>query len=142
VDLFDSALPTRTARNGALFTSLGRCNIHNARFRNADEAIDAGCGCYTCRGFSAAYLHHLFKSRELLAYRLATIHNLSFVIGLMGRMRQAIVNGDFVELKNAFLAGYRTTDEETRILQKQKWLDRPSRNAGEGSGAQDAGIVA
>jgi queuine tRNA-ribosyltransferase len=142
VDIFDSALPTRTARNGALFTSLGRCNIQNTRFRNVDEAIDAGCGCYTCRGFSAAYLHHLFKSRELLAYRLATIHNLSFIIGLMERMRQAIVNGGFVELKDAFLARYRTTDEETRMLQKQKWLNRSSRNAGEGNGAEDAGIVA
>jgi queuine tRNA-ribosyltransferase len=142
VDLFDSALPTRTARNGALFTQEGRCNIQNACFRNADQAIDGDCPCYTCRGFSAAYLHHLFKSRELLAYRLATIHNLSFIIGLMERMRQAILDGGFVKLKEAFLAKYRTTDEETRMFQKQKWLNRPSRSAGEGDGAQDAGIVA
>jgi len=141
VDLFDSALPTRTARNGALFTSEGRCNIQNARFRDADRAIDADCPCYTCRGFSAAYLHHLFKSRELLAYRLATIHNLSFIIRLIERMRQAILDGRFVELREDFLAGYRTTDEETRILQKQKWLNRPSRSAGEGHGAEDAGVV-
>jgi queuine tRNA-ribosyltransferase len=142
VDIFDSALPTRTARNGALFTSAGRRNIQNASFRNADEAIDADCGCYTCRRFSAAYLHHLFKSRELLAYRLATIHNLSFIIELMERMRQAILDGSFVELREAFLASYRTTDEETRVLQKQKWLNRSSRSAGEGNGAEDTGVVA
>lgn len=141
VDMFDSALPTRTARNGALFTAQGRYNIHNARYRDMDRAIDADCGCYTCLRFSVAYLHHLFKSRELLAYRLATIHNLSFIIRLMERMRQAIIDDWFVELKDSFLANYRTTDEETRILQKQKWLDRPSRTAGEGNGAQDAGIV-
>ncbi len=142
VDLFDSALPTRTARNGALFASQGRCNIQNARFRDADKAIDPDCHCYTCRGFSAAYLHHLFKSRELLAYRLATIHNLSFIIGLMERMRQAILDGGFVELKEAFLTNYRTTDEEMRMLQKQKWLNRSSRSGGEGNGAQDTGVVA
>ncbi len=141
VDMFDSALPTRTARNGALFTALGRHNIHNACYKDMDRAIDADCGCYTCLSFSVAYLHHLFKSRELLAYRLATIHNLSFVIRLMERMRQAIIDDCFVELKDSFLANYRITDEETRILQKRKWLDRSSRTAGEGNGAQDAGIV-
>lgn len=141
VDMFDSALPTRTARNGALFTAQGRFNINNARFRDMDRAIDPDCGCYTCLRFSAAYLHHLFKSRELLAYRLATIHNLSFVVRLMEGMRRAIIDDCFLELKKSFLANYRTTDEETRILQKEKWLARPSRTGGKGNGAQDAGIV-
>jgi len=122
VDLFDSALPTRTARNGALFTASGRRNIQNACYRDRDEPLDRDCGCYTCRHFSAAYLHHLFRSRELLAYRLATIHNLTFVLGLMRRIREAILDGRFAALKRAFLAEYRTTDEETRLVQKQKWL--------------------
>jgi len=124
VDIFDSALPTRTARNGALFTTLGRHNIENACYKDLDEPVDSGCDCYTCRNFSAAYLHHLFKSRELLAYRLATIHNLRFIIRLMGQMRQALIDGSFVTLKDTFLANYQTTNEETRLAQKQKWLKR------------------
>ncbi|MFC1925884.1 tRNA guanosine(34) transglycosylase Tgt [Chloroflexota bacterium] len=124
VDMFDSALPTRTARTGALFTTLGRNNIENARFKSLDEPIDPGCDCYTCHTFSAAYLHHLFKSRELLAYRLATIHNLHFILNLMEQIRQAILTGSFDTLKKTFLADYRTTSEETRISQKQKWLQR------------------
>jgi len=124
VDIFDSALPTRTARNGALFSMLGRHNIENARYKDLDEPVDSECDCYTCRTFSAAYLHHLFKSRELLAYRLATIHNLRFITKLMEQMRQALLDGSFVALKDTFLANYKTTDEETRLAQKQKWLQR------------------
>jgi queuine tRNA-ribosyltransferase len=124
VDIFDSALPTRTARNGALFTSLGRRNIENARYKDLDKPVDSGCDCYTCRTFSAAYLHHLFKSRELLAYRLATIHNLRFILRLMEQIRQALIDGNFIALKNTFLADYQTTNEEVRVAQKQKWLQR------------------
>jgi queuine tRNA-ribosyltransferase len=124
VDLFDSALPTRTARNGALFTALGRQDIQNARYRDVDEPIDPRCDCYTCHTFSAAYLHHLFKSKDLLAYRLATIHNLRFILKLMEQMRQAILDGNFITLKESFLADYQTTDEETRLAQKQRWLER------------------
>jgi queuine tRNA-ribosyltransferase len=122
VDMFDSALPTRTARNGSLFTALGRRNILNACYREMDGPVDSGCDCYTCGRFSAAYLHHLFKSRELLAYRLATIHNLYFILRLVERTREAIVHGTFSAFKESFLAGYRTTDERVRIEQKQKWL--------------------
>ncbi|MEE8353543.1 MAG: tRNA guanosine(34) transglycosylase Tgt, partial [Dehalococcoidales bacterium] len=76
VDIFDSALPTRVARNGSLFTMAGRLNVLNAAYATDREPIDPECNCYTCRRFSAAYLNHLFKARELLAYRLATLHNL------------------------------------------------------------------
>ena len=124
VDIFDSALPTRTARNGSLFTVLGRCDIQNARYKDLDEPVDAGCDCYTCHTFSVAYLHHLFKSKELLAYRLATIHNLRFILKLMEQIRQAILDGTFINLKDSFLANYQTTDEEVRLTQKQKWLQR------------------
>lgn len=124
VDLFDSALPTRTARNGSLFTPLGRQDIQNARYKDWDEPIDPGCDCYTCHTFSVAYLHHLFKSKDLLAYRLATIHNLRFILKLMEQMRQAILEGSFITLKESFLADYQTTDEETRLAQKQRWLER------------------
>ena len=80
-----------------------------------------GCGCYTCRTFSAAYLHHLFRCEELLAYRLATIHNLSFIGELMRRIRGAILDGTFGSFRDSFLANYRPTNEQARLAQKQKW---------------------
>jgi queuine tRNA-ribosyltransferase len=121
-DIFDSALPTRVARNGALFTWQGRQNIRNAAFSQMEQPIVAGCDCYTCRSFSAAYLHHLFNCEELLAYRLATIHNLSFITQLMNKIRSAILDGTFVAFKDSFLKNYQTTDEQIRLSQKQKWL--------------------
>jgi len=123
IDLFDSALPTRIARNGGLFTREGRCIIRNARFRDWDGPIEEGCDCYTCQNFSAAYLHHLFKCEELLAYRLATLHNLRFVLRLMQEMRQHILGGTFPTFKDSFLASYQPCDEDTRLAQKQKWME-------------------
>ncbi|MFC1981133.1 tRNA guanosine(34) transglycosylase Tgt [Chloroflexota bacterium] len=122
IDIFDSALPTRVARNGALFTWHGRRNIQNAVFIGMERPFDPGCDCYTCRTFSAAYLHHLFKCGEFLAYRLATIHNLSFISKLMQKIRSAILDDTFNTFRADFLANYRTTDEQTRFDQKQKWL--------------------
>jgi len=125
IDLFDSALPTRVARNGALFTMQGRQNIRKAVYKTKEQPVDAECDCYTCRTFSAAYLHHLFKCEELLAYRLATIHNLRFIIRLMQKMENAIQQGAFFAFKNDFLSQYQVTDEEVRLAQKQKWLNSP-----------------
>jgi len=122
VDIFDSVLPTRVARNGAFFTWQGRHNIGNATYRQMEQPIDPDCDCYTCRTFSAAYLHHLFSCGELLAYRLATIHNLNFISNLMRKVRSAIQNGTFNSLKDNFLSGYKPTDEQTRLNQKRKWL--------------------
>jgi len=122
VDIFDSALPTRVARNGAFFTRLGRVNIGNAAYSQMEQSIDPDCDCYTCRTFSAAYLHHLFDCDELLAYRLATIHNLNFISNLMRKVRSAILHGTFNSFKDNFLASYKPTDEQIRLNQKQKWL--------------------
>ncbi len=122
VDIFDSALPTRIARNGALFTRIGRVNIRNAAYSQVEQPVDADCDCYTCRTFSAAYLHHLFDCQELLAYRLATIHNLAFVSRLMHKMRGAILDGTFGSFKDEFLTSYQPTDEQVRLDQKHKWL--------------------
>ncbi len=124
IDLFDSALPTRVARNGALFTSTGRHSIRNAAYKSREEAIEPGCDCYTCRTFSAAYLHHLFRTEELLAYRLATIHNLRFISRLVRKIRDSIHQGTFSSFQKEFLTSYQTTDEEVRLSQKQKWLSR------------------
>ena len=129
IDIFDSALPTRVARNGAFFTPLGRVNIENAAYSQMEQPVVPDCNCYTCRNFSAAYLHHLFSSGELLAYRLATIHNLSFISDLMRQIKSAILNGTFSAFKDNFLANYKPTDEQIRLEQKQKWFK--SRNRGE-----------
>jgi len=129
IDIFDSAMPTRIARNGALFTREGRHNIGNAAYKLDEQPIDPACDCYTCRTFSAAYLHHLFNSNELLAYRLATIHNLAFINNLVSGARSAILDGTFSAFKGSFLDRYKTTDEQIRLSQKQKWLE--SRNNGE-----------
>jgi queuine tRNA-ribosyltransferase len=124
IDMFDSVLPTRVARNGALYTSSGRLNIRNASWKECSSPVDTACNCYTCRHFSAAYLHHLFRAGELLAYTLATIHNLTFMYNFMVSVRKAIGDGDFKAFKDDFLAGYRSTVEAVRLAQKQKWLEK------------------
>ena len=126
IDIFDSALPTRVARNGALFTWQGRHNIKNAVYRQMDQPFAPGCDCYTCRTFSAAYLHHLFSCDELLGYRLATIHNLNFIHNLIQKIRATILDDSFSSFKDNFWASYQPTNEQTRLEQKRKWLD--SRN--------------
>ncbi|MCH8190169.1 MAG: tRNA guanosine(34) transglycosylase Tgt [Chloroflexi bacterium] len=129
IDLFDCALPTRVARNGSLFTRHGRVNVGNARFRDLDGPIEEGCDCYTCRSFSTAYLHHLFKARELLYYRLGTIHNLRFVLRLMEQAREAVLAGSFGAFADSFLDGYRSANEETRLAQRLRRLRRLSRGS-------------
>ena len=124
IDMFDSVLPTRVARNGGLFTAAGRLNIRNSMWKEASAPVDPTCNCYTCRHFSAAYLHHLFRAEELLAYTLATIHNLNFMHNFMVKVRESIDQGVFNAFKENFLAGYQTTDEKVRLAQKQKWLDK------------------
>ena len=130
VDLFDCALPTRVARNGALFTPTGRVDITKRRFSRLAEPLQEDCDCYACRNFSVAYLHHLFKAKELLGLRLASIHNLRFVLRLMAEMREAIVEGRFAGFAGDFLAAYRPTDEAARQAQKEAWMvDRMIRSS-------------
>jgi queuine tRNA-ribosyltransferase len=95
VDLFDSVLPARVARNGQLWVPGGRLNLQNARFLDDPEPVQADCPCLLCRTFSRAYLAHLFRAKELLAYRLATCHNLTFTLDFMLRIRTAIRSGTF-----------------------------------------------
>lgn len=123
IDIFDCALPTRVARNGALFTHSGRKNLKRAYYRDNMGPVEDGCTCYTCSNFSAAYLHHLFRCEELLAYRLATIHNLHFMNSLVLDIREAINRGDYEKFRQEFLSGYHTTDEERRIDQKLRGLE-------------------
>jgi queuine tRNA-ribosyltransferase len=99
VDLFDCVLPTRNARNGTLFTSKGKISIKNRRYSNDERPLDPDCSCYTCASFSRAYLRHLFMAHEMSAATLHTIHNLSFYMDLMRRIRKAIENDQFEPLR-------------------------------------------
>ena len=122
IDMFDCALPTRVARNGALFTDKGRVDITNRRFKETPGPLQEGCDCYTCSNFSAAYLHHLFKARELLALRLGTLHNLRFIFRLMDDMREALLADRFSSFRDTFLSTYKPTHEPTRMSQKEAWM--------------------
>jgi len=95
VDLFDSVLPARVARNGQLWIPGGRLNIRNSRYLDDPDPVQADCPCLACRGFSRAYLAHLFRARELLAYRLATCHNLTFTLDFLASIRTALRSGTF-----------------------------------------------
>ena len=103
-DMFDCVMPSRNARNGQLFTSTGTMNIYNAKFRFDKNPIDEACSCYTCQNYSRSYLRHLYKSRELLAYRLNTIHNIYYYTQLMEKMRRAIEQDRFLEFKKDFFS--------------------------------------
>jgi queuine tRNA-ribosyltransferase len=106
VDLFDCVLPTRNARNGQAFTVAGPVVVAHARFARDPAPLDPECRCPTCARFSRAYLRHLFVCRELLAYRLLTVHNLTFYFGLMADVRRAVADGRFEAFRARFLAGY------------------------------------
>jgi queuine tRNA-ribosyltransferase len=95
IDMFDCVMPTRNARNGWLFTRFGDIKIKNARYKDDKQPLDASCGCYACRNFSRAYLHHLHRTGEILGARLNTIHNLHYYLDLMREMREAISEGRF-----------------------------------------------
>ena len=123
IDMFDCALPTRVARNGGLFTAEGRLNLRRAKYAGVSDPVEAGCDCYTCRTFSAAYLHHLLRADELLYHRLASIHNLRFVLRLLEQARKAIIEGGFGTFAERFLGAYRVQNEEARLAQKDKWLE-------------------
>ncbi|MCF8052573.1 MAG: tRNA guanosine(34) transglycosylase Tgt [Desulfobacterales bacterium] len=101
-DMFDCVLPTRNARNGQLFTDRGPVNISNARFREDRRPLDEHCTCYTCRTYSRAYLRHLYMARELLAYRLNTLHNIHYFLSLARSMRQAILEDRFASFRRNF----------------------------------------
>ena len=103
VDLFDCVLPTRNARNGQLFTRAGRINIKNAQYAEDDGPVDEGCGCYTCRTFSRAYLRHLYAVNEINAATLNTLHNLHFYLDTLRRIRESLRFGRFGTFRDDFL---------------------------------------
>jgi len=111
IDMYDCVLPTRNARNGTLYTSLGQVNIKRAEFKEDDSPLDPACSCYTCRTFSRAYLRHLFVAQELLSYRLNTIHNVHFFLELARGAREAIAQGRFAAYFSRFQEAYPASQE-------------------------------
>ncbi|HEX7102341.1 MAG TPA: tRNA guanosine(34) transglycosylase Tgt [Nitrolancea sp.] len=130
VDMFDCVHPTRVARRGALFTLDGRVNITSARFARDFDPVDPTCDCETCTTFSAAYLHHLFRAHELLAYRLGTIHNLRFMQRQMAAIRQSIEAGSFGSAKHDFLARYQVSNADIARKQRERWNAARTRTGG------------
>jgi len=124
IDLFDCVLPTRLARNGAVFTPEGRLNLRNAAHSEDPRPIQEGCTCYACQKFSRAYLRHLIMSDEILGLRLNTIHNLHFLLNLMRDIRQAVLEGRFPAFKEAFLSRYRIADPKAREASRRTWEER------------------
>lgn len=107
VDMFDCVFPTRVARNGMAMIHTGRMNMKNKQYKRDFCPIEESCGCYTCRNYTRAYIRHLYKSEELLAFRLVTIHNLYFLLQFMRDMREAIVQGNFSEFREHFMEHYK-----------------------------------
>jgi queuine tRNA-ribosyltransferase len=112
VDMFDCVMPTRNARNGSLFTSGGRINIKRAEYQCDGRPLDDSCSCEACSGYSRAYLRHLFLSGEIQAARLHTIHNLTYYLGFMERMRRAIFEGRFDSFRRDCLRRHQEQGEE------------------------------
>lgn len=106
VDMFDCVIPTRNARHGRIFTTYGEVNIKNAKYQNDFNSPDEECRTYTSENFSLAYLKHLFMSKEILGFQLATIHNIGFYLNLMKNIRSAIKENKFLEFKRNFLEKY------------------------------------
>lgn len=112
VDMFDCVMPTRNARNGTLFTSKGKLTIKNAKYANDQRPIDETCQCYTCSHFSRGYLRHLFLAREILAYRLNTIHNLYYYSRLMSGIREALKKNKMAAFQQKFYENQMSNREE------------------------------
>src|SRR5699024_6959194 len=115
VDMFDCVLPTRAARNGALYTPDGRVNIRNASWKHEHRPLDETCDCEACAQFTAAYIHHLFRANEVFGLRLASVHNLRFLTRQMETMREAIERGTFPAAHQAFEDRYRPVANPTPV---------------------------
>ncbi|MGB5793169.1 tRNA guanosine(34) transglycosylase Tgt [Poseidonibacter sp.] len=104
VDMFDCVMPTRNARNGTLFTSFGRLNIRNAKFKEDEGPIDPECECYACKNYSRGYLNHLYRAGEMTYFRLGSMHNIHYYLNLMKEAREAILEDNWDNFKKEFYA--------------------------------------
>jgi queuine tRNA-ribosyltransferase len=124
VDMFDCVQPTRLGRHGAVWTPAGRINLHAARWARDSEPIEDGCDCYTCTHHTRAYLRHLFRADEALGPRLATIHNVRFLIRLMDGARLAIMEDRFAAYHHAFMAAFQPVPDDVRAAQRALYTRR------------------
>ncbi|WP_372519176.1 tRNA guanosine(34) transglycosylase Tgt [Candidatus Ruminimicrobiellum ovillum] len=106
IDMFDCVIPTRNGRNGQAFTTYGKINIKNGEYKDKFEPLDPECDCQTCKGYTKAYLNHLFRSQEILALTLLSLHNINFMLKLTGKIRKALVEDTFLETKQDFFRKY------------------------------------
>jgi queuine tRNA-ribosyltransferase len=112
MDMFDCVIPTRYARSATLFTNRGRIRLTNKNYRRDFYPVEPNCGCYTCRNFTRAYLHHLFNANEVLSAILASIHNVHFYLNMMADIRMAIEQDRFGEFKKSFLSEYQREEKK------------------------------
>ena len=113
-DTFDCVLASRIARTSAVYTMEGRLNLSNSRFKREFTPIDDECDCYTCTHYTRAYLHHVFRGKEIISATLATIHNERFIVRLVDQMRQALLDGNFTDMKSDFLGRYQHRSGQSR----------------------------
>ncbi|RXT14748.1 tRNA guanosine(34) transglycosylase Tgt [Ammoniphilus sp. CFH 90114] len=113
IDMFDCVLPTRIARNGTCMTSQGRLVIRNAKFKEDFTPLDPNCDCYTCRNYTRAYIRHLFNADEIFGLRLTSYHNLHFLLSLMEKVREAIMEDRLMDFRNEFFAQYGLNEERS-----------------------------
>jgi queuine tRNA-ribosyltransferase len=118
IDMLDCVVPTRNGRNGQAFTAKGELQIRNAPFKEDTRPIEEGCGCFTCRNHTRAYIRHLFNTSEMLGLRLVSLHNIHFYAKLIEISRRAVCDGRFFEFKNAFLEGFRSGEAMKDALRK------------------------
>ncbi|WP_026370689.1 tRNA guanosine(34) transglycosylase Tgt [Kallotenue papyrolyticum] len=128
VDMFDCVQPTRLGRHGAAWTPDGRINLLNARWARDPRPIQEDCDCYTCRRYSRAYLRHLLRAEEMLGARLATLHNVRFLVRLMEQARMAILENRFAAFRDAFLERFQPVPEAVRVAQRAAFGRRKERS--------------
>lgn len=119
IDMMDCVQPTRIGRHGTVFTKYGRLVIKNKAYELDDRPLDEGCDCYACKNYTRGYIRHLFKAKEILGQRLATYHNLHFLIKLMNDSKEAIKEGRFKEFKDEFIKNYTQGKESEWIIPKR-----------------------
>ncbi len=115
IDMFDCVMPTRNARNGTLFTFRGKLNIKNAQYKFDFSPLDDECDCYVCKNHTRAYLHHLFRANEILALRLNSLHNISFMLKFLLKIRESILNDDFLRQKKMFFEKYQNSEGKNNV---------------------------
>ena len=125
-DTFDCVAPSRQARGGSMYSANGRINAKSASQRRKFAPIEEGCDCYTCMHVTSAYLHHLFKAKEMVSSTLATIHNERFIVRLVDQIRASMIDGTFRELREDVLSRYYSPDAAREMIARSDSLADPA----------------